>query len=262
MDKVNFDKRIGEFSKVNVLDDLLCKAVQEGNFNAACRLINQGACIEVTEDGRTEPTIRENEEELVVKKNGDGVGGYRITINGYSANPRCYDSMPLSLAIESDHYEMVRMLLEAGSDIRKVGNSFVYAAKEGYAQMVEFLIKRGVDITYNNYQALKYAVSSNQEEVVRVIVNESKEITTEHYRALEYAVVNGKIDILKTLIGKGIDTNGLTTKPLRFAIKCNQKEVVEMLLTAGADVSEDDVETAIECKCFEIADLLKNALEK
>ena len=262
MDKVNFDKRIGDFSKVNILDDLLCKVVQEGNYNAACRLINQGVCIEVTENGRKEPTIKEDEEELVIKKNGEGVEGYKITINNFTANPRCYDSMPLSLAIESDHYEMARMLLEAGADIRKVSNSFVYAAKEGYAQMVEFLIKRNVDLSYNYYQALKYAVSANQVEVIKVIVEASKEMTMEHYNAFEYAVANGKIELVKLMISKGINVNGFSIRPLRLAIKCNQKEIVELLLTAGADFSKDDVETAKECLLEDIAKVIEDALEK
>ena len=261
MERVNFDKRIGNLCKVNILDDLLCKAVQEGNYITARRLINQGACIEITENGKEEPIVMDNETELVIKKSGEKEKGYKISIQGYTANPKCYESLPLCLAIEANDPEMAGMLIDSGCDLNNVKDSFVYAAKEGFTQIVELLINKGIDIAYNNYQALKYAMSSNRTEVVKILVRESDEITPEHYNALEYAAVNGVKDLLKILIDRGVDLDGYTTKPLRLATKCGQTEIVEMLLASGAKVTEDDFEAAKECKRMEIAEIIRDALD-
>ena len=149
-----------------------------------------------------------------------------------------FDRTALMHTVGMGHKEIVRILLEnrANPNLSCVDNkgvtgftTLMFAASKGYKDIVEMLIKAGVDVNAqdtNNWTALTFAIQGDYKEVVKILLDNG----AKYY-----------------LSSKFVQENVFIFPPLIFAAAKGYKEIVEMLIAAGADVNTqvDSGETAL-----------------
>jgi len=140
----------------------------------------------------------------------------------------------LNCSVEYGHEAAVRVLLEAGADVRSNDEGFtplMVAIVNGRESMVHVLIKAGADVNvvfprdilvpYSRPFAVKNGAIKGQ-------------------TLLMCAVNEGKESIVSALIQAGADVNargeGAEYTALMFAVRKNHESAIRMLIEAGADV--------------------------
>lgn len=131
--------------------------------------------------------------------------------------------------VVSRREEIMRRLLQMGANVNICHGSTVlqYAMDIGDLKLVEFLIRKGADI-------------SKMREVVET--------------PLICAVTLQQLDIVKCLLEQGADVNlGKKTYPLKAAVQTGNVKMVELLLNAGANVHvrENEGGTVIDVAAME-----------
>lgn len=131
----------------------------------------------------------------------------------------------------------VRHLVEAGEDINAAdifGNTaLLYAARGGYADIVELLFRNGADVQAKNKQgldSLELAEVRGHEKVVRILLGAK----------LLFSIREGESARVIKLLDSGVDLNHQLTDgwtPLMVAALEDQLEIANILLKRGADAA-------------------------
>ena len=124
---------------------------------------------------------------------------------------------PLHLAAEFDRAAVAALLLEHGAkvDVRdsRSNTALLIAAKSGYADVVEVLLRAGAD---------PLAEEANYRDT-----------------AIYIAAMRGHLDVVKLIVSKGVDVNLRNSQtgetPLWVAAMESRVDVMEFLLSSGAD---------------------------
>ena len=121
---------------------------------------------------------------------------------------------PLQYAIEHDHMEIFKLLLENGADANRETTLFstplIWAVRSGDLRKVELLLEYGADVN-----------------------KVSNDIT-----ALHVATAIGTPSIIRFLLSKGADVNidsSCGCRPIHVAAWCDRLEAAKILLENGAD---------------------------
>ncbi|KAK6524342.1 hypothetical protein TWF281_011250 [Arthrobotrys megalospora] len=176
---------------------------------------------------------------------------------GYSTNskkgyPREDIGSSLYLAASAGFEHAVSLLLK-GEDVNYVnvqsgrcGNLLHVASREGYEEIVKFLIKSGADVNLScGYcgNALLAACQNGHTRIAQTLLENGADINLEHHdygKALHAASLGGHEDLVQMLLGRGSDVNsqnGVFGYPLVAASWGGHKGVVQILLQKGADVN-------------------------
>ena len=135
----------------------------------------------------------------------------QLIADGADVNELDKGDAPLVMAAYKGYNEIVRVLLEAGADVRAVdpgmkATALHAAAYAGRAEAAKILIEYNIDINkqgpYNGYTALHDAIWQNNVDVVKVLLNSNADLS------------------LRSHEGK---------TPLEFAKSKNHREIVLML---------------------------------
>ena len=119
---------------------------------------------------------------------------------------------PLFYAIQSNHTDAARLLIERGADVDKAstwGTPIHEAARRGNAEIVGLLLEQGVDLS----------------------VTASKEMTPLHS-----AADGGSVEATQYLLDHGADVNALTTleePPIHYARLNGHEAVAQLLIDHG-----------------------------
>lgn len=137
----------------------------------------------------------------------------------------------LHSAASSGSYEVCKLLLEHGSDVRCSDEEDMrplhFAAMEGHFAVVQLLFEHGE--TKGGYTLL-----------AKMIMDQDRDEQT----ALHLAVENGHKDIVRLCIEKGANVNFVKANlitPLHLACTSGQIEIVKMLVKSEADVEAKNV---------------------
>ena len=161
----------------------------------------------------------------------------------------------LHLAAENGHYNVVKLLLEAGANknaaVRGGSTALHLAALMGHPEVVELLLEAGAHkdaADGGGRTALHDAAENGRLEVVKLLLEAGADKdAADHYgaTALHWAADQGCSEVVKHLLRArahkdAVDHYGVT--PLKDAAASGHSEVVKLLLEAG---SEKDVASKV-----------------
>ena len=149
----------------------------------------------------------------------------------------------------SDYVDIIKLLWEYGftitlSDVQNDIKLLYNAVKEGYIQIVENILKSGLDIcTKAEYQFLLHkAVSTQNHEMAELLIkfNCSLNSVDDHGRIpIGYAVNNEDYGMLYLLLKSGAEVKNIVY-PVLCAAKIKNAYLLRLLLQVGANVNVSD----------------------
>lgn len=136
--------------------------------------------------------------------------------------------------IEQKEINLLKYLIEIGVDVNENDNAAIkIAAKNGYCEAVELLIKAGADKNI----ALVYAAGNGQIKLVSLLIEEKADVTAFENKALKWAAAGGYIEIAYLLKEAGVDIKANDNDDIQWALECGYIKAVKILLELGADVT-------------------------
>lgn len=174
---------------------------------------------------------------------------------GLDANGKIYDDenslLPLDLAIDTDAVEIARLLLKKGSGIdtpyKDKSTPLMRAVRKGSVQMVKLLIDTGTDVNArdNQYEtALNLACKLDEiaGSVVRILIAAGVDVNavnSYHDTPLADACERSNLEVARLLIEAGASIerkNHNGEVPLLIAIGRGDGEMTAFLIKSGADL--------------------------
>ena len=160
---------------------------------------------------------------------------------------------PLLASSKAESTEIVKALLDAGSDInwkRESNGTALYVACENQnTEMVKLLLSHGADPDIQQCgrydHALQIACVNGDEEIVDLLLkSEAKTDLTGGYfdNALQAACVAGSISITRMLLSHGADATrigGACGNAMIAAVDGQNKTIVDILLDCGVSINEN-----------------------
>ena len=170
-----------------------------------------------------------------------------------TGNPHRRGQTPLHAAAKAGHPQLVRLLLDSGSDKEArrcdLFTPLFIAAKSGHLSVVETLLAAGADVhaaLHTRATALCVAASKGRLQVVEALLRagaDKNSALIDGRSALFIASYSGYLSIVTLLLGCGADpsaANSLGFNALLAASQEGHREVVSALLGAGVEVDHCD----------------------
>jgi ankyrin repeat protein len=173
-----------------------------------------------------------------------------LIANGADVNGiRKYESYPLEMAASHGSIEAIKLLDASGrlEYNRKSDRSLSYAAAQGYYEIVEYLLEKGMDVNkkYNRRTPLHWATQEGNINTVRLLiehhanVNECDDYTMDS--PLYQAASDGQLEIVELLLTNGAEVDrGSECTPFMIACSWEHFNVAKRLLDAGANIDYRD----------------------
>lgn len=156
---------------------------------------------------------------------------------------------PLHIACLNGNVEIVKLLVEAGADVKVKYHGqtpFALACMKGDMETVKYFIHKGEDVNevmVRKEMPLHLISGSGNKEIMEYIlerVNNINAVTSWKYSALHYAVEGDNVAGAKVLIDKGLDleiVDKYKRSALSLACNRNKPEMVALLLENGANIN-------------------------
>jgi len=171
---------------------------------------------------------------------------YNTNANGLYGTDikRRMERTPLWYAVDVCKIEVVKLLVEAGTDVNAgLQPPLFQAVVENNTEIAEYLIDHGANLNYpQDWNPLEIApYTSNNIEMVKLLIARGADINSGvGLTALQASISAGRRDIFDLLIQLGADVNlkdldGYT--PLYFAIHDDDTGFMRILIANGADVN-------------------------
>lgn len=209
--------------------------------------------------------VKKQPDALTQKKLNDcletaAINGHPITTKnlieyGAEVNPVNYRHLPLFAAINHEHYDIAKILLEYGADPNKLfssaKNSYPPIVEAAFASldMIKLLLKFKANINTtgpSGTTALYVACTEGKEDIVEYLLNNGARVDLYRfpgkakYSPLYMAARNGHVKVMKLLIEHGSDINHVSYEG-KTALHCsalsNEPEAVKVLLENGANIN-------------------------
>jgi ankyrin repeat protein len=245
---------------------LLVQAIEEKHDIAASFLASISAEINTKDaDGRT-PLMKAviHDQKAVVKvlvSRGADVNAHDN--NGYTA---------MRLAVAGEHYEIAQFLWDSVADKHK---ALMTAIEQGHSEVIKFLIEKGTDADTNGVLLVK-ALKNQNSAIADLLLEKNANVNAQDEdgdSALMVAVSLGYPKTVRYLLAKGADVNHKNRSNVTALMESvrsqflyflnNRLEIVQALLDAGADISIKDgaygetaLMMAVENGNFDIVNLL------
>jgi ankyrin repeat protein len=160
-----------------------------------------------------------------------------------------YGSSPLFMGVQNNNFEVVKALLNMGSQVNaqnEDGNTALLIAVEtGNIEIIKYLIWRnaGVNIKNNEGIAPIHIAAKKKDETIIKILIASKELedlaTPNGCHALHFAANYGHENIVSILIDSRVEIDAVTKNkwsPLHYAASKGHIGAVKTLINAGANI--------------------------
>ena len=235
------------------LEGALCSAVYAGNIDIIRQLLEAGAEVDCPRmwwrfKGQRFRRLARKETFMSLYK---AESRDRINFLRWVRREDSYEETPLSLAIKTERWDIIDLLLDAGAEINLAAHGhdtpLGLAARIGDTELMQHLIDRGADINGapDADTPLVSAAKDGCVESVRFLLDHGADVNAE---ARDYTpLIAGAryanepfVPIARILLDAGADVNKATWKytPLIAAVKAANRDDVRFLLEAGADVNK------------------------
>lgn len=165
-----------------------------------------------------------------------------------------HNSNPLIVAVQSNHPEIVEILLNNGAEIDPPGfpgSPLCIAAAKGYTNIAELLIARKADINFlkGNLNPMILAADAGHKDMVQLLLNSKADYDVQGESTLltplMMAARQGHAEIVKLLLEKGADTQlvdhgGKTA--LTHAVFAEKTDTAELII-ADKNYNPDEYST-------------------
>ncbi|MEZ5040432.1 MAG: ankyrin repeat domain-containing protein [Saprospiraceae bacterium] len=157
-------------------------------------------------------------------------------------------------AIEDDKLDLVKFMIEKGTDVNAQNNEgwtpLMQAVEGGNMTIINLLLEKGADINQQDkegHTALFVAAEEGDMEITKMLIQKGAKVdikTGEGWNAFMEAVDEGQMEMAELLINKGADVNAYygDDTPLMEAINEGHIDMVKLLLQKGADPNKKDQE--------------------
>lgn len=164
-----------------------------------------------------------------------------------------FNPTDLLVAVHKDNPEIVRWLLDNGTDVNvrdEHGRSALSeAAGWGATACVKLLIEAGADAHAADHTSTQPISEASTPEIVRMLVEAGADInfiSGEGYTLLKSAAEALNVEMVRALLDMGAATDGetqrYTTTPLYVAVQQDDLEIAKLLLDAGANPNAQNVD--------------------
>ncbi|XP_067661816.1 serine/threonine-protein phosphatase 6 regulatory ankyrin repeat subunit B-like [Haliotis asinina] len=184
-----------------------------------------------------------------------GIVKYILSLNSVDVNSRGWkDRTPVMVAAEQRHKEVVKLLVQHGTDLSlrdKLGNVVQTACYRRQIDVVKYVLSlNSVDIKNRGWKKripVTIATELRNEEVVELLVKNEIDLSLtdeDGHTILHLVSYKGCVDVLKYLLSlNSLDINNRgwnKMTPVMLAADHGHKEVIELLLNHRADLSISD----------------------
>ncbi|CAG8636920.1 18120_t:CDS:1, partial [Racocetra fulgida] len=146
-----------------------------------------------------------------------------------------------------DHTEVIRILIEYGTSVNDNINTLLYwAAKSGYVEVVNTLIKYGANVDavdHNNQTVLRWAAENSYVRIVKTLIEHGANvdaINNHGQTVLHWAAENGNIEVVKALIKHRANVNFINSNSctaLHMAARNGHIEIVKILIKHDVNIN-------------------------
>ena len=165
----------------------------------------------------------------------------------------------LHWAVAKENLKIVQLLLDSRVDLDardcEANTALHWAVYKGNVEIVELLLAKGADVNVTcKYEltALHLAVTNGSVDIVKALVIAGAYVAAAdniaECRALHLAVLKVDLEIVELLLAKGADvnvTNKVGRTPVQIAAFYGYSDIVQALVIAGADLTDNDGNTAL-----------------
>ena len=221
--------------------DALTEAIQSGRLDIVDHLLERGAVINSCSDHPLVTAARCGDIDIF---NRFVELGEDFTVN---------ENFALIMASWFGHTKIVSRLIELGVDLSARDHGALSTAVfHGRSEVISLLLKAGANLTI---KSLRSAIQSRKPEMVDLLIKEGVDVKADDNEAFIYAVTglchidgNGHFQrpkkqnsfkILQLLLDAGADVNARECEALRIAVDYGRHDVARMLLDAGSNAYVD-----------------------
>jgi len=206
---------------------------------------------------------------------------------GANVNSRQGEAPALIMALQLDHPDIARLLIEKGAKLEAketyMGSTALHeAAYRQYLDIVRLLVEKGAKVNAKNsigytpfrYAAMDYFSKEDAGDIILYLISKGANVNEKDKKgetALHGLALNGKTNLLRILLDKGAQVNAATNEgitPLHLAAGNGNAECVQLLIERGADVNiktkdgKTAMDFAIKNGQEETAAFLREVMEK
>jgi len=186
---------------------------------------------------------------------------------GANVNSKAGEAPALIMALQLEHPDIARLLIEKGAKIGAkedyMGSTALHeAAYRQYLDIVRLLIEKGAKVNEKNnigftpfrYAAMDYFSKEDAGDIILFLISKGANVNEKDKKgetAIHGLALNGKTNLLRILLDKGAQVNAATIEgitPLHLAAGNGNAECVQLLIERGADVNlkSKDGKTAMD----------------
>ncbi|PVV04411.1 hypothetical protein BB560_001096, partial [Smittium megazygosporum] len=142
----------------------------------------------------------------------------------------------LELSSVSGNIEVVKLILDYGTDITNIDDLLIRASENCHIEVVKMLLDHGADVHADKDLAFRNASENGHLEVVKLLLDHGADVHSENDSTLKWASQNGNFELVKLLLDYGADVHAYNDYSLRVASQRDYQRLVKLLLDYGADV--------------------------
>lgn len=177
-----------------------------------------------------------------------------LLAHGASISTLCDELTPLQCAVTTGCYEVVKILLEKGSDVAlcEAGQRppLCTAARRGYTEIVRLLLMWGASAYFTDARGctmLQFANEANSPDIFKLLLESGTDVDRvgrDGCSPLYRAVWHGSLEIVALLVAHGTNVNSEADgdwSPIKQAASNGNLPILEYLVRHGANTEADTV---------------------
>jgi ankyrin repeat protein len=202
-------------SKIDYLDYYIKIAYSQGKYNI-------------------KKTLEDKKDKLLYKSTNESLKGKLKGKSEEDIMKNIHKLLPeqqLTMSIKYNNFNLVKHVLNKYDfHINILSGYLPYTANCGNYDIVKYFIDKGVDVNYDNGEALKWATEDGNFEISKLLIDNGADIHVEDEKSLKNACKSGNYDLVKLLLDQGADPSIDIFEPLSIARDMKNIEIQKLLI--------------------------------